>query len=50
MRMMSGYSSGSGRTSQISNVTDKYANDLNIFYNRFDNHDFTEEVLNLKNI
>ena len=50
MRLMSGFSSGSKTQGSISNNTTSYANDLNNFYNRFDEHDFSEQVCNLRNV
>ena len=48
MRLMSGYSKGSSKSSQIPNITERYANDLDVFYNRFDKHNFTGEIKDLK--
>jgi hypothetical protein len=48
MRLMSGYSNGSKRFSQLPQTSSDYANELNQFYNRFDQNDFSEEVSSLR--
>lgn len=51
MRLMSGFNLGSGtKSSKLPNVTEQYAEDLNGFYNRFDQHDFSIEHSDVKNL
>jgi hypothetical protein len=50
MRLMSGYSNGSKKHTELPQTSISYANDLNDFYNRFDIHDFSEELSSLREI
>ena len=49
MRLMSGYANGSGKSCPLPNTSLDYANQLNSFYNRFDCHDFSNEIQILLN-
>ena len=44
MRLMSGNSKSSGSKNYLPDTSLEYANKLNEFYNRFDKHDFSEEI------
>lgn len=44
MRLMSGYTNGSSKHCSLPEYSQTYANQLNSFYNRFDCHDFTDEI------
>ncbi|KAJ8031957.1 hypothetical protein HOLleu_25335 [Holothuria leucospilota] len=48
IRLMSGFSNGSSKSSQVLFSTPAYANDLNKFYNRFECHDCQSEINALK--
>ncbi|KAJ8046472.1 hypothetical protein HOLleu_05150 [Holothuria leucospilota] len=49
IRLMSGYRNNSN-SCHISEITLDYANDLNHFYNRFDQQDFSHEYSKLQNV
>jgi len=44
MRLMSGYSNNKGNC-PLHNINIDYANELNNFYNRFDTHDFSAQIV-----
>ena len=50
MELMSGYSNGGENACQLPKTTAEYnyADDLNLFFNRFDKYDFSAEVENLR--
>ena len=48
MRLMSGYSKSSGSKNYLPDTSLEYANKLNEFYNRFDKHDFSQEMCDLR--
>ena len=48
MKLMSGYSKSSGSKNYLPDTSLEYANKLNEFYNRFDKHDFREEICDLR--
>ena len=50
MRVMSGYSNASSKSSQLPDCNTKYANELNTFYSSLDMHDFSMERKNLCDI
>ena len=50
MRLVSGYSNASSKSSQLPDCNAKYANELNTFYDHFDKHDFSIEHKNLCDI
>ena len=50
MRLMSGYSNSSSKSSQFPDQSVNYANELNNFYNRFDKHDFSMECNELRQL
>ena len=47
MKLMSGYSNGTNKMSSLPRSSNDYANELNVFYNRFDHHDFSTEILQM---
>ena len=47
-KLMSGYSKSSGSKNYLPDTSLEYANKLNEFYNRFDKHDFSEEICDLR--
>ena len=50
MRLMSGYSNKSGKSSQLPDTSVEHANKVNEFYNCFDKYDFHNEVDNLHDV
>ena len=50
MRRMSGYTNGSSKHSQLPDTSVEYANELNQFYNCLDEHNFSEEIDDLREI
>ena len=44
MRLMSGYTNSGNKSSKLPNISIEYANELNSFYNRFDEKDFSNEI------
>ena len=48
MKLMSGYSNGGKKSCLLPKTTAEYADDLNLFFNRFDKYDFSAEVENLR--
>ena len=48
MKLMSGYSNGSKKHCQLLDSSTEYANELNVFYNRFDKSNFPTEAVNLR--
>ncbi|KAJ8046645.1 hypothetical protein HOLleu_05396 [Holothuria leucospilota] len=50
IRMMSGYSNDTSKNSRLPSTSTIYANELNVFYNRFDCHDFSGENKELHEI
>lgn len=47
LKLISGYSKSSTSKSFLPETTVEYANDLNVFYNRFDKNDFRNEINSL---
>ena len=47
MRLMSGYSNGSSKSSPSPRTSLEFANELNAFYNRFDCHDLSQQTNDL---
>ncbi|KAJ8017440.1 hypothetical protein HOLleu_45148 [Holothuria leucospilota] len=50
IRMMSGYFNDTSKNSRLPSTSTIYANELNVFYNRFDCHDFSGENKELHEI
>ena len=48
LKLMSGYSNGVKKACKLPKPTAEYADDLNLFFNRFDKYEFSAEVENLR--
>ena len=48
MKLMSGYSNGGKKACQLPKTTAEYADDLHLFFDRFDKYDFSAKVENLR--